>query len=69
MKRFLARHIVCDGIDHFLSIAQFSDDFSSVEIFPYEKELASTIFLDGRIEIEKSGDCYRIIRDGIPVKI
>lgn len=69
MKRFLARHIVCDGIDWLMVIAQFPDDLSSVELFPFKEELAATVFLEGKIEIVKSGDTYRIVRDGKPVKL
>lgn len=64
MKRFLARHISFCGIDYRMSVAQFSDDFSSVEIFPFREETASTCFLDGRITIRKSEDRYIIEREG-----
>lgn len=63
MKRFLARHISLFGIDYPMSVAQFSDDFSSMEIFPFREEIASTCFIDGSITIRKIRDKYIIERD------
>lgn len=64
MKRFLAHHISFDDTDYRMSVAQFPDDFSSVEIFPFREETASTYFLDGTISIRRSEDRYIIERDG-----
>lgn len=69
MKRFLAHHISFGGIDYRMSVAQFPDDFSSVEIFPFREETASTYFLDGRISIRKSEDRYIIERDGRKIEL
>ncbi len=64
MKRLLARHIIFVDTDYQMSVAQFSDDFSSVEIFPFEEEIAGTVFLDGDIVIRKIDDIYVIERNG-----
>lgn len=69
MKRFLARHIIFCDTDYYMSVAQFSDDFSSLEIFPFEEELAATVFLDGDIVIRKTDNIYVIERNGRIINI
>ncbi|MDE6691912.1 MAG: hypothetical protein K2K05_00840 [Muribaculaceae bacterium] len=64
MIRILAHDILFDGHHYKLSVAQFADDLSSVVIFPFREETASTYFLDGTISIRKSEDRYIIERDG-----
>ncbi len=64
MKRFLARHITFGDTDYRMSVAQFSDDFTSVEIFPFKEEIASTVFLEGKIVIRKVGKVFVVERNG-----
>lgn len=64
MKRLLARNISFEGIDFHLSVAQFTDDFSSVEIFPFLEETESTVFIDGRVTIRKSADRFVVEKEG-----
>lgn len=64
MIRILAHDILFDGLHHRLSVAQFPDDFSSVEIFSFEEETASTYFIEGTITIRKSEERYMIEKNG-----
>ncbi len=64
MKRFLARHIWFEGVDYGLSVAQFPDDFSSVEIFSFSEEIEGTSFIDGVVSISKTKDRFSIERNG-----
>lgn len=64
MKRLLAHNISFEGVDYRMSVAQFADDFSSVEIFPFREEMASTVFIEGSIIIRKSKDRFVIVREG-----
>lgn len=64
MIRILAHHISFGDNEYRLSVANFSDDFSSVEILPFREETASTYFFEGTITIRKSGEKYIIEKEG-----
>lgn len=64
MKSILAHHIILDGADFRMSVARFSDDFSSVEIFPFRQETAGTVFVEGTVIVRKCGDIFVIEKNG-----
>lgn len=54
MTRVAAHKITCCGRCHTLSIATLTPDGRSVEIVPLEKEVHSTPFINGHIEVAVS---------------
>lgn len=69
MKRILAHSVFFEGVEYHLSIVQFSDDLSSVEVVPFVEETADTSFVDGKVVITESGDKFIIEFDGKELKI
>lgn len=43
-SRYVARHVICDGIEHSLSFVEIKDDV--IHISPYMAETHSTLYVD-----------------------
>jgi len=58
MIRVLAHKIIYKGMEHYLSVAEISDDRGSVKITPFVSETHSTVFVPGTLEIIMTPDGY-----------
>ncbi len=52
-SRYVARHVMCDGIEYSLSFVEFEDDV--VHISPYIAETHSTIYVDTLVICTENG--------------
>lgn len=59
-KRFLARKILFCGVEHSLSVVTISNDEKACRIEPFSSETEATIYIDGRLVVERVGDKFAI---------
>lgn len=53
-RKILAHRIICDGKTYAMAVAEISADRQSIEIKPFERECAGTVFVSGTVEVRRT---------------